>query len=225
VLLADGEPVSPTEPLVGRDMERVVLVKHGRGSPVEGIRVIVACDVSNPLFGPSGAAPVFGPQKGATSHMVRWLDQQLHGLAERTGTLAVAQTHGAGAAGGLGFGLLAWLPGTSLRPGVDLVFDALQVPRRIVQAKLVITGEGRLDASSLHGKAPVAVARACAEVGVPCIAVVGSFDQAIAADVRPLFQRVFALRTGDMTLEQATREAPHRLAEFGRLIAKSLLPT
>src|SRR5437763_14852044 len=66
VLLRDGEPTSPTEPLCGRDVERVELVKHGRGSPVDGVTITVACDVTNPLFGPPGAAPVFGPQKGAT---------------------------------------------------------------------------------------------------------------------------------------------------------------
>src|SRR5690348_8542604 len=114
VILEGGEPVSPTEPLCGRDLESVVLIKHGRGSSIERVRITVACDVSNPLFGPDGAAEIFGPQKGATPQQVRWLDQALHGLAERTGKLAEARTPGAGAAGGLGFAMLAFF-GAALR--------------------------------------------------------------------------------------------------------------
>src|SRR5207249_2964191 len=77
VLLKNGEPTSPTEPLCGRDLENVVLVKHGRGSKIDGVEIVVACDVTNPLTGPNGAARVFGPQKGATPIEVEWLDQML----------------------------------------------------------------------------------------------------------------------------------------------------
>ncbi|HEX8910960.1 MAG TPA: glycerate kinase, partial [Humisphaera sp.] len=223
VLLDEGEPVADTEPLVGRDLPRVVLVKHGRGSPVEGVRVTVACDVTNPLSGPTGAAAVFGPQKGATPGQVAWLDRQLQALAERTEKLAEANTPGAGAAGGLGFGLLAYLPGTTLRPGVEIVFDALRLRERLAGADLCITGEGRLDASSLHGKAPVAVAKLCAQLGVPCVAAVGAVDSAVASDAALLFRAVRAVREGAMTLEEAVLAAPHKLADFGAEFVEGLM--
>ena len=222
VILAEGEPVADTEPLCGRDIERVVLIKHGRGSPVERTKVIVACDVINPLYGPQGAAAVYGPQKGATPRQVQWFDVQLQALATRTGKLREADTPGAGAAGGLGFGLLAYLPHTVLRPGVDIVFEALNFKQRLAGADLCITGEGQLDASSDHGKAPVAVARLCRELGVPCVAVVGSMDGARTAHGGDLFQRVLAVRQPGMSLDDAIAQTPRRLQAFGEAIARSI---
>jgi glycerate kinase len=173
IILEGGAPVSPTEPLCGRDLHSVVLIKHGRGSAIERVRITVACDVANPLFGPHGAAVVYGPQKGANAAQVQWLDDALRQLAGRTGKLAEAQTPGAGAAGGLGFGLLAFF-GATLKGGADIVIDATKLRQRLAGADLCITGEGRLDAGSLHGKAPIAVARLCRQLGVPCVAIVGS---------------------------------------------------
>ena len=173
VILEGGEPVSATEPLCGRDLDSVIMIKHGRGSPVERVKITVACDVSNPLFGPDGAAAVFGPQKGATPEQVRWLDDALRGLAMRTGRLSEAARPGAGAAGGLGFAMMAFF-GASLRSGAEIMIDATRLRDRLAGADLCITGEGRLDAQSLSGKAPFAVARLCKELGVPCVAIVGS---------------------------------------------------
>lgn len=191
VLLEDGEPVSPTEPLCGRDMPKVVLIKHGRGSEVERLTITVACDVTNPLCGPNGAAAVFGPQKGATPRQVAWLDNALLELATRTGKLAEANTPGAGAAGGLAFGMLAYF-GAELRPGASIVLEAVKLRDRLAGADLCITGEGQLDSQSLAGKAPVAVAQLCKELGVPCIAVVGkasvSSDDAQAAGITEIVE-------------------------------------
>ncbi|MGH7215025.1 MAG: glycerate kinase, partial [Tepidisphaeraceae bacterium] len=143
VLLDDGETVSPSEPLCGQDLDRVILVKHGRGSPIERLgEIVVACDVNNPLHGPNGAAPVFGPQKGATPDQVRRLDDSLRALTERLGKTELAQTPGAGAAGGLGFGMLAFL-GATLRPGIDIVTDATRLAERLRGADLCLTGEGK----------------------------------------------------------------------------------
>lgn len=219
VILAGGEPLSRTEPLCGRDLERVVLVKHGRGALVERTRIVVACDVSNPLFGPTGAAAVYGPQKGATPAQVAWFDRQLQALAERTGKLAEAAMPGSGAAGGLGFALRAYFPNAELRPGVEIVFDALDLRRRLASADLCITGEGRLDASSLHGKAPVAVAELCRELGVPCVAIAGDVD-ASAVSGNPLFRAVKAVRTPGMSLEEAIAQTPARLGELAAAVAK-----
>jgi glycerate kinase len=210
VILEGGEPVSPTEPLCGRDLPSVVLVKHGRGSPVERVRITVACDVSNPLFGPGGAAYVYGPQKGATPEEVRELDAALRGLAQRTGKVTEALTPGAGAAGGLGFGMLAFF-GAALRPGVAIIIDAVGLRERLEGADLCITGEGRLDAQSLSGKAPIGVARLCREVGVRCVAVVGAAGEGADAALDEGIEEIHAIHDGSTSLEESIRTARERI--------------
>ena len=148
----------------------------------------VACDVSNPLLGPSGAAAIYGPQKGASPADVAHLDERLAGFAdalERAAGAEVRHLPGAGAAGGVGFGLLAVgsrFRSFALRPGVDLVMDATDFSARLAHADLVITGEGRIDAQTAFGKTALGVARRAAAAGVPCIAVGGGVDpEGIAA--------------------------------------------
>ena len=148
----------------------------------------VACDVSNPLLGPSGAAAIYGPQKGASPADVAHLDARLAGFAdalERAAGAEVRHLPGAGAAGGVGFGLLAVgsrFRSFALRPGVDLVMDATDFSARLAHADLVITGEGRIDAQTAFGKTALGVAKRAAAAGVPCIAVGGGVDpEGIAA--------------------------------------------
>ena len=220
VILEGGTPVAPTEPLCGRDVPSVVLVKHGRGSPVERVKITVACDVTNPLYGPGGAARVFGPQKGATAEQVVELDDALRALAERLGKTKEAMTPGAGAAGGLGFGMLAFF-GATLRPGVEIVIDAVKLRDRLAGADLCVTGEGRMDAQSLSGKAPVGVARLCKLLGVPCVAVVGmagdGAEQALAEgleSIRPLCQ-------GSVTPDESLRDARRLITEAAASVVAS----
>ena len=212
VLLEGGEPVSPTEPLCGRDLPSVMMIKHGRGSAIERVRIRVACDVVNPLFGPKGAAVVFGPQKGATPQQVRWLDAALRGLAERTGRFAEAQVPGAGAAGGLGFGMLAYF-GATLQSGADIVIEATRLRDRLKGADLCITGEGRLDEGSLHGKAPIAVARLCKELGVRCVAVVGSIGPGAEMARDAGINDYSAISDGNLPLEECVRRAAELVSE------------
>lgn len=134
-------------------------------------RIRVACDVTSLLCGPNGAAAVFGPQKGATPEQVQELDESLAHLAKITG--GDPDLPGAGAAGGTGFGLVNFC-GATLERGIDLVLDAVKFDDRVRGASLVLTGEGRLDAQSLRGKACMGVAKRAAEFGVPTIAIVGS---------------------------------------------------
>ena len=137
--------------------------------------VVVASDVDNPLLGPRGAAAVYGPQKGASPADVTLLDAALARWAEAvhraTGVDAVG-TPGAGAAGGVGFAALAVL-GATLQPGIDLILDLVDFAAVLPDARLVITGEGSLDAQTLHGKAPAGVAGAARSAGIPAVAVAG----------------------------------------------------
>lgn len=212
VLLAEGETVSDTEPLVGQDLPRVMFIKRGRGSRVEGVEFTVACDVTNPLTGPNGAAAVYGPQKGATPQQVEVLDNALAALVRRTHTSEEAQAPGAGAAGGLGYCMLAFFNAQLVR-GIDLVLDAARLRERLAGASLCITGEGRLDAQSLQGKAPAGVAALCKQAGVPCIALAGAVDPTIEPAIRDTgLAGAFAISDSAMSLDEAIAAAPELLA-------------
>ncbi len=126
-------------------------------------RVVVACDVESPLLGPHGAAAVFGPQKGATPAQVVELERRLAGMTELQ---PFADLHGAGAAGGLGAALAAL--GAELVPGASLVLDLVRFDDHARKARLVVTGEGRVDATTLGGKAAGVVAHRAHAIGVPC---------------------------------------------------------
>ncbi|MCD4699895.1 MAG: glycerate kinase [Phycisphaerae bacterium] len=149
-----------------------------RDGRVANCEILVACDVTNPLTGLDGAAAVYGPQKGATPEMVRTLDAGLANLADiirKQLGMDVEHMPGAGAAGGLGAGLVAFA-GAKLRSGIEIVADAVGLARRIAEADLVITGEGKLDSESAAGKTAVGVARVAADAGVPCICIPGQAD-------------------------------------------------
>lgn len=140
--------------------------------------IMGACDIDNPLFGPTGAARVFGPQKGASPDEVELLDEGLMTLASRFEEdldCDVAGLPGAGASGGIGAGLIAFFDAT-LRPGFDLVAEVTGLEAALAAADVVITGEGSLDASSLGGKTPVGVARLARKAGTECIAVAGRLE-------------------------------------------------
>ena len=137
--------------------------------------VVVACDVDNPLTGTSGAAAVYGPQKGATDDDVRVLDANLARLADCVASSTGADHRdaaGAGAAGGVGFAAIGVL-GATLRPGIDLMLELLDFDSHVAGADLVVVGEGSLDSQTLHGKAPVGVARLAREAGARVVAVCG----------------------------------------------------
>ncbi|MCI0676020.1 MAG: glycerate kinase [Phycisphaerales bacterium] len=161
-----GDLIQP--PLTGAQLMRIATFERPTKRPT---RLRVACDVTNPLCGPTGAAAVYGPQKGATPSQVRLLDDGLAHLAFIVG--GDPTQPGAGAAGGAGFGLAA-LCGATLERGIDLVLDAIDFHQRCADASLVLTGEGRLDAQSLQGKAALGVAASAAHAGAPTIAIVGS---------------------------------------------------
>ena len=138
----------------------------------------VACDVTNPFYGPTGAAYVFAPQKGADAEMVEALDQGLRHFAQLIHTtqgIAIDQLAGAGAAGGLGGGLVAFL-NARLTPGIEMVLDALRFDTQITGADLIITGEGKLDAQTCMGKTPLGILRRAQQQGIPVVALGGAVE-------------------------------------------------
>jgi glycerate kinase len=171
--------------------------------------VLVACDVDNPLTGPRGASAVYGPQKGATPAMVAELDAALERYArvarEATGR-DVAGLPGAGAAGGLGAGLLFFTP-ARLRPGVEIVLETTGFDALVRGADLVLTGEGRTDFQTAMGKAPVGVAAAAKRHGVPVVCLSGGLgpgaDEVLARGIDALAVAV----PGPMALEEAVGRA------------------
>jgi len=147
---------------------------------VKEVEILVACDVDNPLCGPRGASAVYGPQKGATSEMIPRLDAALAHLADiiaRDLGIEVRDLPGAGAAGGLGAGLVAFL-GATLRRGIDLVMEAVNLEGILAAgADLVITGEGEINRQTAYGKVPAGVAKVAGKYGIPVVALVGSIGE------------------------------------------------
>ncbi len=186
--------------------------------------VDVACDVTNPLTGPSGASAVYGPQKGATPEMVAELDAALEHFAEiirRDLGVDVAQRPGAGAAGGLGAGLVAF-SAARLRPGAEMVMKALRLDERLAGAQLVITGEGRLDSQTTRfGKGPAAVARHARQAGIPVVALGGSI--ADEAELRLLFDGLEATVVVPCTLDEAIAQARPLLVAASTRLMRVLL--
>lgn len=160
---AAGEPVATT-PRGLTDLARIGA--SGLDPRLASVRVRVACDVDTPLTGERGASAVFGPQKGATPTDVPRLDAVLAGVAARSARADQAEASGTGAAGGLGFALVAYL-GAELGPGIELVADLVSLEDRVGGATLVLTGEGSADAQTLAGKAPAGIVAAARRHGVP----------------------------------------------------------
>ena len=187
-------------------------------------RIDAACDVDNPLVGPQGASAVFGPQKGATPAMVAQLDTSLARYAEivrRDLGVDVADTPGAGAAGGMGAAMLAFF-GARLRPGIDIVIDAVGLERHIADADLVITGEGRIDGQSVRGKSPIGVARVAQRLGKPVIALAGSLGTEVDAVHAHGIDAVFSVLHQPCTLEEALAGAAANIELAARNIAATL---
>lgn len=192
LLDSDQEPLSSCP----AGLEKLAIID--RNQLVDLPAIDVACDVSNPLLGPNGATSIFGPQKGANKVEQEALEKFLAHLIKITEARDLSEICGAGAAGGLGFGLMHFL-GAKIHPGFDLVSKALDLPARIQQADLVITGEGSLDAQSLSGKGPIGIARLANDLGTPAIAIAGH----ISDEVREsgLFEQCGALTDFDLPLE------------------------
>lgn len=181
-------------------------------------QIEVLCDVSNPLHGPQGAAFIYGPQKGATPEQVQFLDAALQNFADvaaRTTGKDYRDYRGAGAAGGLGFGLLSFL-GAQLRPGIEAVLEAANFQEKLESADLVLTAEGSLDSQTLSGKTIAGVCRAARKAkngrGVPVIAFGGSVSLSGAQMAELGLKSAFALPDAPLSLEICMANADELLA-------------
>ncbi len=198
----------------GAALARLARIDVGALDPrLRDAEVIAAADVTNPLCGPDGASIVYGPQKGATEALARELEAALAHYAEVVKHdlgVDVADVPGAGAAGGLAAGLIAFC-GAQVRPGFAVVTEAVGLAERVRRADLVVTGEGRLDRQTSFGKAPAGVARLAREAGRPVVAIVGSVmdgDEATAA-----FDAVFAITPDLASPEEALSRAVELVAQ------------
>ena len=190
------------------------------------VEIAVACDVSNPLLGPMGAAAVYGPQKGASAEDVVELDRRLARFADALEAATGSQVRdepGAGAAGGVGFALLT-IAGRcrsfALRPGVELVMQATAFDERLAQADLVVTGEGRIDAQTAFGKTALGVARRAAQARVPCIAVGGGVEVAGIEALTKVGAIAVPVTERPMTVEAAMASGSAPLERCGERLAR-----
>lgn len=200
-------------PSCGSSLERIRGVDASPVLPaLKKTKIIVACDVTNPLLGKTGAANMYAPQKGASPAVVKRLETGMKNYADLTAKhfgKDLRNTPGAGAAGGMGFGLMAYL-NAKLVSGIDMMIDAADLDNRMRGAALLITGEGRMDSQSIQGKAPFGLLKLANKHGVPVIAFCGS-----ALDEKLLYKAGFASVTptpnAPMPLEQAMAESENLL--------------
>jgi glycerate 2-kinase len=219
----NGEELRPG----GEALGKLLTIDTSEMNPrLKSVKVDVACDVTNPLTGPLGASAVFGPQKGATPEMVGVLDASLKRYAEvveRNLGLQVDELPGAGAAGGLGAGVVAFLDG-NLQSGIDLVLDVIRFEEAVRDADLVITGEGRIDSQTVHGKAPVGVAKRAKAVAadVPVVGIAGSIGPDYEAVFEHSIDAVFSVVNGVVTLEEALANGSVNVEKTAENIARLL---
>lgn len=184
-----------------------------------------ACDVDNPLYGSNGASRVYGPQKGATPEMIGVLDDNLRHLAtivEKCLGKSIVNMPGAGAAGGLGAGIVAFLNGV-IREGVDIVIEATGLEAKLIGADLVLSGEGQCDSQTVLGKTPFGVAELARKTNIPVILIAGSVGEGAEALYKHGVASIFSMVNGPVSLEQAMRDAPRLLTDITERIIRVLV--
>ncbi|EGQ7701147.1 glycerate kinase [Vibrio cholerae] len=216
---ADGDPIQ----LTGGGLRELTHIDLQDFDPrLQNCDILVACDVNNPLCGDKGASAVFGPQKGATPEDVQLLDgvlRQFGLLTEKVTGKMVLESAGAGAAGGMGAALLAYTQ-ARLRPGIEIVLETVQLAYQVSDADLVITGEGRIDSQTVHGKTPMGVAKVAKRFDVPVLALCGCTGDNYQAVYQCGIDAVFAAVPRAMSLEDALKESDFNLADLAENVAR-----
>ncbi|WP_040951635.1 glycerate kinase [Gorillibacterium massiliense] len=212
-------------PRGGGSLDKLVTIDVSKLDPrLQQVDMVVACDVTNPLCGENGASHVFGPQKGATPEMVQQLDAALAhyaGVVKEQLQKDVINVPGAGAAGGLGAGLLIFTKAV-LKKGVEIVIDYTEIKRKMADADLVITGEGGIDFQTKFGKAPYGVARAAKESGKKVIAIAGYIGEGIDTLYTEGIDAVFGIVPGAAEIEKLLAEGPRNVERTCENIARVL---
>ncbi|EIJ0934265.1 glycerate kinase [Vibrio cholerae] len=216
---ADGDPIQ----LTGGGLHELTHIDLQDFDPrLQNCDILVACDVNNPLCGDKGASAVFGPQKGATPEDVQLLDGSLRQfglLTEKVTGKMVLESAGAGAAGGMGAALLAYTQ-ARLRPGIEIVLETVQFAHQVSDADLVITGEGRIDSQTVHGKTPMGVAKVAKRFDVSVLALCGCTGDNYQAVYQCGIDAVFAAVPRAMSLEDALKESDFNLADLAENVAR-----
>ncbi|MFQ6043026.1 MAG: glycerate kinase [Candidatus Poribacteria bacterium] len=185
---------------------------------------VVACDVDNPLTGPRGAAHVYSPQKGATPEQVELLDKYLGHFADivkRDLGKDVKEAPGAGAAGGLGAGLMAFL-NAELKLGIDIVISASNLRERMQGADLVITGEGQLDEQTAYGKTPTGVSKVAKQMDIPVLAIAGGIAPGAETSYQEGIDAMMSIAPGPISLQEAIERASELIAETAERAARTI---
>jgi glycerate kinase len=224
----DGRGRLLDQPLTGEALARVHAVDMTAAEPtIRTATIVVACDVNNRLLGKYGATRTYGPQKGADAAAIERLECNLAQLAEviaRDLGIRIRALRGGGAAGGLGAGLVAFL-GATLRPGADIVLDAVDLAGHLRDADLVVTGEGMIDAQTAFGKAPAAVAAVAKRAGVPVIAIGGALSDDANKSFANGFDALESSVVRPVDLATAIAEARGNLILAGERIGRWILLT
>ena len=190
-----------------RDIKKIDMSR--RNPFVEQAEITVMCDVDNPLYGPKGAAIVYGPQKGATPEQIEELDYGLRHLGRLVHQQLgrdISQIPGTGGAGGLGFGLMAFM-NARLCPGIELMLDIANFDEKIKKADLIITGEGQIDRQSVYGKVPTGIAQRAKIYNVPVIAVVGSIGEGAETVYQHGIRTISSATSSPMSVQEAMKDA------------------
>ena len=218
---AGGNTFLPT----GDTLERIVSYDLTETKALlEGCTITAMCDIDNPMYGPQGAAAVFGPQKGADAAMVAELDrnlQHLGDLIEKQDSRDVAHMPGAGAAGAFGAGVAAFLGG-SLKSGIDTVLDCVEFDSLLEDTDLVFTGEGQIDTQSLRGKAVIGIAGRAAKKAVPVIVVVGSVGDGAEAAYEMGVSSIFSINRRAEAFESSKYRTKENFAAVMDAIVRTL---
>lgn len=213
-------------PPIGASLEKLASVDLKNADPrIKATSFSMACDVTNPLSGPTGASFVFSPQKGASPAQVELLDRGLKNLGDvvnRDLGVEIRLLEGAGAAGGLGGGMKA-LFNARLTPGIDMVLDLIDFHSHVKTADLVLTAEGFVDNQTQFNKAPAGVAKAAKAAGVPCFALCGGMGEQIDTLHDLGLDAVFSICNGPLSLETAMENAADLLADSCEQIIRAFL--
>jgi glycerate kinase len=178
-------------------------------SQLKGVELVAMCDIDNPLYGEKGAAHVFGPQKGATPEIVEELDsglQHLDQVLQKELKLSIAEAKGAGSAGGMGYGMLAFF-GAALQMGIDTVLDTVKFDELLVGADYVLSGEGKIDTQSIRGKVVIGIAKRTKKAKVPLIAIVGDIGDDIEEAYEKGVSGIFSINRVAVEYKDARKRA------------------